>query len=131
MASALSSPSASDVTLTVPRSDGGTKTVRYYYNSTASEVTVSGVSVPANALARIDVNASTGLTLHSNLLTCVFTYYDESGNPYTTYTNYLIGIKQLSVVFTAQTGTSANGTLTQVYKIASPRLVFRNKHLLP
>jgi len=137
MTSAVSSPSASDVTLTVPRSDGGTKTIRYYYNSSTTAATVSGasptysVTVPASALARIDCNANTELTLHGNLLTCVFTYYDNSGNPYTTYTNYLIGVKQLSLALTAQTGTSANGTLTQVYKIASPRMVFRNKSLLP
>jgi len=141
MASAISSISASDLKLTVPRSDGGTKSVRYYYNSTSAAVTVAAaaaspdpaysVSVPANSLTRIDLNAGTALTLHNNLLTCVFSYYDGSGNPYTTYTNYLIGVKQLSLVLTAQTGSSANGTLTQVYKVASPRLVFRNKYLLP
>jgi Tfp pilus assembly protein PilW len=130
-ASAISAPTASEVTLTVPSSTGGTKTVTYYYNSTAAAVSVYSVSVPANALARIDRTTNTALTLHSSLLTCVFSYYDEVGNPYTTYVNYLLGIKQISVVFTAQAGSSVNGTLTQVYKVASPRLLFRNKSLLP
>ena len=138
MTSAISSPSASDVTLTVPLSTGGTKTVRYYYNSTASPATVASVvspvysvTVPATSLARIDCSANTVLTLHTSLLTCTFSYLDSSGYPYTTYANYLVGIKSLSVILTAQTGNSANGTLSRVYQVASPALLFRNKSLLP
>ncbi len=131
MASAVTSPSASEVTLAVPRSDGGTKNVTYYYNSSASAVSVYSVTVPAASLARIDRDTSTALTLHSSLLTCVFSYYDTIGNPYTTYTNYLSGINQISVAFTAQAGSSVNSTLTQVYKSASPRLLLRNKAWLP
>ena len=131
MASAVTSPSASEVTLTVPRSDGGMKNVTYYFNSTASAVSVYSVTVPATSLVRIDRDTSTALTLHSSLLTCVFSYYDTVGNPYTTYVNYLPGIKRVAVAFTAQAGSSVNSTLTQVYKSASPRLVLRNKPLLP
>lgn len=131
MASAVTSPSASEVTLTVPRSDGGTKNVTYYFNAAETDVSVYSVTVLANSLARIDRNTNTSLTLHTSLLTCVFSYYDESGNPYTTYVNYLIGIKQVSMAFTAQAGSSVNSTLTQIYKVASPRLVLRNKSLLP
>ncbi len=131
MASAVTSPSASEVTLTVPRSDGGTKNVTYYFNSSASAVSVYSVTVPATSLVRIDRDTSTALTLHSSLLTCVFSYYDTIGNPYTTYVNYLPGIKRVAVAFTAQAGSSVNSTLTQVYKSASPRLVLRNKPLLP
>lgn len=131
MASAVTSPSASEVTLTVPRSDGGTKNVTYYFNSSASAVSVYSVTVPATSLVRIDRDTSTALTLHSSLLTCVFSYYDTVGNPYTTYTNYLQGIKRVAVTFTAQAGSSVNSTLTQVYKSASPRLILRNKPLLP
>ena len=131
MASAVTSPSASEVTLTVPRSDGGTKNVTYYYNSSTSAVSVYSVTVPATSLARIDRNTNTCLTLHSSLLTCVFTYYDAIGNPYTTYTNFLPGIKQVSLAFTAQAGSSVNSTLTQVYKSASPRLLLRNKAWMP
>jgi len=130
-ASAISSPSASQVTLTVPRSTGGTKNVVYAYNSAAVPVTVSGYSVPAKSLARIDVSTSTGLTLHSSLLSCTFDYYDTSGQSYTSYTDYLIGIKQISLVLSAQAGKSDNGTLTNVYQVASPRLLLRNKSLLP
>ncbi len=135
MTSAISSISASAVTLAIPRSTGGTKNVTYYYNSTSAAVTVSGSGysavVPATALARIDQASNTSLTLHSSLLTCVFSYYDASGNPYTTFTNYLPGIKQISMTFTSQAGTSANNTLTKVYKVASPRYLFHNKSLLP
>ena len=131
MAAAVSSPSASEVTLTLPLSTGGTKLVTYYYNSTSSAVSVYSVTVPANALARIDRTSSTTLTLHTSLLTCTFSYYDNTGNPYTTYTNYMIGMKQISVVFTAQAGTSANNTLTKVYRVASPKYLFRNKAVLP
>lgn len=136
VASDLSNPSASQFTLTVPRSTGGTKTVTYYYNSTAAAVSVtfSGytVSVPANSLARIDPLTSTYDTLHSSLLTCVFTYYDAANRPYTAnYTDHLVGIKQITFVLTAQTGSSTNGTLTQTYRLASPRMVFRNRSLLP
>ncbi len=131
MTSAVTSVSASEVTLTVPRSDGGTKNVTYYYNSSTSAVSVYSVTVPATSLARIDRNTNTCLTLHSSLLTCVFTYYDAIGNPYTTYTNFLPGIKQVSLAFTAQAGSSVNSTLTQVYKSASPRLLLRNKAWMP
>lgn len=136
MTSAISSISASAVTLAIPSSTGGTKNVTYYYNSsTTAAVTVygSGYSavVPTTALARIDQSSNTSLTLHSSLLTCVFSYYDASGNSYTTFTNYLSGIKQISMTFTSQAGTSANNTLTKVYKVASPRYLFHNKSLLP
>ena len=131
MTSAISGPSASEVTFTIPRSTGGTKDVTYYYNSTAAAVSVYGVTVPATALARIDRATTTTRTLHSSLLTFSFTYYDISGNPYTTFTNYRIGIKQISMTFTAQAGTNANNTLTSVYKVASPKYIFHNKPLLP
>lgn len=131
MTSAVTGVSASEVTLTVPRSDGGTKNVTYYYNSSGSAVSVYSVTVPATSLARIDRNTNSCLTLHSSLLTCVFTYYDAIGNPYTTYTNFLPGIKQVSLTFTAQAGSSVNSTLTQVYKSASPRLLLRNKAWMP
>ncbi len=132
--------SASTMTLILP--DGtGTSQVTYYYNSnaitsstTSDNVTVSGTSVAMRreALTRCVYNGSTvtSLLLHTNLLTCVFSYYDATGNPYTTYVNYLPGIKQLSLSLTAQSGSSTNGTLTQVYSTDSPRLLLRNKALL-
>lgn len=131
-ASAISSPSATQMTLTVPHSTGGTKTVTYYFNNSAtSAVTVSGYSVPKKSLARIDVSTSTGVVLHTTLLSCGFDYYDTSGNPYTSYTNYLLGIKQVSLELRAQAGVSKNGTQTSIYDVASPRLLLRNKSLLP
>jgi hypothetical protein len=52
------------------------------------------------------------------------------GNPYTTYVNYLSGIKQISLTFTAQAGSSTNGTLTQVYRGDSPSMLLRNQKFL-
>jgi hypothetical protein len=117
MASGISgTPSATSLTLTLPTSTG-TTTVTYAYDSTAQTLT----RTPASGSA---------LTLHSGLLGFTFNYYDSSGNPYTSYTNYLPGIKQLSFTLTSQAGSSVNGTLTQVYETDSPRLLLRNKALL-
>lgn len=127
MASGISgTPSPSSFTLVVPTATS-TRNITYHYNSGSSATTVSGYSVPANSLARIDVSASTGLTLHRNLLSCSFTYYDSSGNPYTSYTNYMTGLKQVMLSFTSQAGLSSTGTLTPVNTVSSPRLLLRNK----
>ena len=123
-------PSASGVTLILPTTSGS-KYVTYYFNGTASAVTLSSYTIPANSLVRIDLGTSTAQPLHSNLLSCTFSYYDSSNQPYTTYTDYLIGVKQVALSFSAQTGRAINGTLTQVYSSASPRLFIRNHTLLP
>jgi hypothetical protein len=124
--------SASQMTLVIPTGTGSKK-VTYYYNNSSASVTVYGVSARANSLTRIERSASpvTSLTLHANLLTCTFNYYDNSGNPYTTYVNYLPGIKQIALSATAQAGSATNQTLTPVYQVASPRLLLRNESLLP
>jgi hypothetical protein len=116
-------PSASAVTLTLPISSG-TMTVAYSYNSAAGTLT----RTPSVGAAQV---------LHSNLLTCVFRYYDTSGNPYdngsspyTTVTTYPAGIKQVSLYFTSQAGNATNGTLTQIYENDTQRLILRNKTLL-
>lgn len=121
--------SASEVTLTLPTSSG-TKNITYYYNSTAAAVTVYSVVTLANSLTRIDRSTSTGLTLETNLLSCTFRYTDAADNPYTTYVNYLPGIKLISFSLSAQTGSSVNGTLSQVYQINSAPLLLRNTPLL-
>jgi len=124
MATGISgTPSADAVTLTLPTASG-TTTVTYAYDAVARTLTRtwSGLS---------------GQIIHRNLLGCTFSYFDASGNPYTTdladpsYGNYLPGIKQLSVAFTAQGGSDTNRTLTQVYTGASPRLLLRNRSFLP
>lgn len=121
--------SASEVTLTLPTSSG-TKNITYYYNSTAATVTVYGVATLANSLTRIDRSTSTGLTLQTNLLSCTFLYADAAGNPYTTYVDYLPGIKMISLASTAQAGTGVNGTLSQVYEFDSAPLLLRNTTML-
>ena len=134
MASGISgTPSASSMTLILPTGTT-TKKVAYYFNNTAATtVTLAGYSttVPAMSLVRVDGRTGATQILHSSLLTCIFNYYDTSGYPYATYVNYLTGIKQLSLIITSQAGSSTNGTLTQVYETDSPRLLLRNKALLP
>lgn len=138
------SPTSSRVDLIVP-SAAGTNLVTYYYNSTAisgatvsDNITVNGTSIAMRreALTRCVYNGSTvtSLLLHTNLLTCTFTYYDNSGNPYISSdlgsSNYLPGIKQLALKITSRAGSATNGTLTQIYETNSQRLILRNKSLL-
>jgi prepilin-type N-terminal cleavage/methylation domain-containing protein len=130
-------PSASTVALTIPTGTG-TNTITYYYNNTAADtvVTVNGTNVTmrANALTRCVYNGSTvtSLTLLNSITTdsLAFTYYDSSGNAYTSYTDYLAGIKRLALRFSTQTGVDSNGTQTPVYQFASPQLILRNRSLL-
>jgi len=128
---------ATRVSLTIPAS-AGTNTVTYYYNNTSTDapVTISGTSVnmTANALTRCVYN---GTAVTSQLLLRNITgsglalkYYDGSGQEYASYTNYLLGIKQLALQFSTQTGAAGNGTQTPVYQVSSSRLIMRNKALL-
>jgi len=110
-------PSASSVTLRLPTA-AGTTTVTYSYNSTTQTLT----RTPQGGAADI---------IHINLLDFSFTYYDSYGRPYTTFVNYLSGIDQLSMAFSAQAGSVANGTRPRVYGVASPKLIMRNKPWLP
>ena len=112
-------PSATSVTLSQP-TNTGTTTVAYSYNSGAGTLTRTPASGTAQVLLR-NITAS-GLTIR---------YYDTSGNPYTTYVDYLSGIKQISLEFSTQLGTAGNGTQTKVYELASNRLILRNRALLP
>ena len=109
-------PSASSLTLILPTASG-TTSVAYSFNSVAGTLT----RTPAGGTSR---------TLHSGLLTFSFKYYDANNNLYTTYTNYLSGIKQIQITFTAQAGSSTNGTLTQIYRCDSARQILRNRQLL-
>lgn len=150
VATAPTSPTSSRVDLIVPKGNGN-NLITYYYNSTAiagatvsDNVTVNGTSIAMRreALTRCFYNGSTVTSqlLHSNLLTCVFRYFDMSGNPYdngsapyTTIftTSSSLGIKQLSLSFTARAGSATNGTQSPIYQTDSPRLLLRNRSLLP
>ncbi len=128
--------------------------------TTATVVTIHGtnVTMPINSLTRVlyDGTTVTAKTIQENIPPpaspappathplpaladgCYFRYYDSSGNPYdngsspyTTVTTYSEGIKQLSLNFSSQAGSKINGTLSPVYPSASPRLLIRNKQLLP
>lgn len=121
MASNVSgTPTAAAVSLIIP-----TGTVTYTYDSTTGTLTRTPSSGPA-------------LVLISNLRGLYLRYFDASGwpydndsAPYTTQSNYLDGIKQLSLNFSAQKGESFNGTQTPLYQFASSRLILRNRSLLP
>lgn len=124
--------SASEVTLVLPTSSG-TKQVTYYFSNNSDPdnlETIYGVTLQPKSLTRIDRNTSTGLTLHTNLLSCTFNYYDSSGRPYTTFINHLSGIKGINLSLTAQAGLSTNGTLTPIFKIESASMMLRNTPLL-
>lgn len=110
-------PTATSVTLSLPAATGAT-TVAWAYDSGAHTLTRTPAAGPAQLL-------------HTHVLSCAFTYYDASGFPYTSLASYLIGVKQLSLSLTAQAGTAANQTLGPVHVVESPRLLFRNKGLLP
>jgi prepilin-type N-terminal cleavage/methylation domain-containing protein len=140
--------SATRVALIVPTATS-TNTITYYYNNTPSAATVSingsNISMPANALTRCVYNGTTvsALTLlrlrnvnNSAVATrtdLTFRYYDSSGNEYTSYTNYLTGIKQVTVEFSALKGNNSDDSTssqTAVYLAKSARTVLRNHALL-
>lgn len=145
-----SSPAANrvDLDLTLP-TDPSTNTVTYYYNNTPAAATVNihgtNISMPANSLTRCvyngtSVSAFTLLRLRNIHNTAVATrsdltlrYYDSSGNEYTSYTNYLPGIKQLTVEFSSLNGNNTDDTTspqTATYQTNSARLILRNRSLL-
>lgn len=129
--------SATSVAFLVPTS-GTSNTVTYYFNDTSSSATVSingtNVAMAANALTRCvyDGTNVTSVTLLRNITSSGLNinYYDGTGNAYTSYTNYLTGIKQLALQFSTQAGVAASGTQTLVYNVASSRLVLRNRPYL-
>ena len=129
--------SATRVAMTVPVA-AGTNIITYYYNNSSSTTTVSingtNVVMAANALTRCvyDGTTVTSLTLLRNITAAGLTikYYDGAGNAYTSYANYLTGIKQLSLQFSTQAGVSGNGTQTRAYQNSSSRFVLRNRGYL-
>ena len=110
-------PSASSLVLTLPTGTG-TTSVTYTYSSTGQTL-------------KRQRSGGTEQTLMTNLRSFNFTYYDVQGNPYTSFSNYKIGIKQVAMTFTSQAGLAINGTRTPVYTGNSPLLLLRNKALLP
>jgi Tfp pilus assembly protein PilW len=126
LASGISgTPSASSLVLIIPtNSTGSTTTITWSYNSTSGTLT----RTPASGVAQ---------TLLSNLTSCVFTYYDRTGNSYTSATlsagSYLSSIKQVALSFTSRTGLNANGSNAPqmaAYQATSARLTLRNQGFL-
>ncbi len=115
--------SASTVRLLIPGTTGAATTVTYTFTNDAGGngtlVRTTSVGDTQTLLRNIINN---GLTLR---------YYDASGYEYTSYTDYLPGIKQLALEFSTQTGVAANGTQTLVQKVTSSRVLLRNRSFLP
>lgn len=143
------SPASNRLDLTVPTASG-TNTITYYYNNTPTAATVSisgtNIAMPANSLTRCVYNGSTVsaftlLRLRNAHNTAVatrsdltFRFYDLSGNEYTSYTNYLPGIKQLTIEFSSLAGNNVDdtsSTQTATYQAKSGRIILRNRALLP
>lgn len=113
---------ASTVRLKVPSATDSSATVTYTFtNNAAGNGTL--VRTPSSGTAQTILRNITnnGLTIR---------YYDSSGNEYTSYTDYLPGIKQLTLEFNTQTGVAASGTQTPLYRVKSSRLVLRNRSFL-
>jgi Tfp pilus assembly protein PilW len=140
--------SATRVALTLPVASG-TNTITYYYNNTPSAATVAvngtNISMPANALTRCvyngtSVSAFTLLRLRNAHDTTVASrsdltirYYDSSGNEYTSYTDYLSGIKQLTIELSSLNGNTRDDKAspqTAIYQAISARMILRNRALL-
>lgn len=136
----LGTPSASQLTLVVSTS-AGPKNIYYYFNDTASAVSPllggENETIAAHTLLRKDSGTGAVQAIHSSLLTCRFSYYDQSGGIFaildSTTVGYssLQGIKEVALQFTSQSGSLTNGTMTPVYSYATPRVVMRNKLFLP
>lgn len=150
VSSSPSSPAANrvDLDLTLP-TDPSTNTITYYYNNTpsATTVTINGnsIAMPANSLTRCvdngtSVSAFTLLRLRNAHNTSVATrsdltirFYDSSGNEYTSYTDYLPGIKQLTIEFSSTNGNNRDDTASSQsagYSAKSARIILRNRALL-
>jgi type II secretory pathway component PulJ len=114
---------AATVRLILPATNGAPDTVTYTFtndpggNGTFARSTGGG---GAQILLRNILN--NGLAIR---------YYDAAGTEYTTYTDYLAGICQLSVEFSTQTGVAANGTRTLVHRTVSSRVLLRNRAFPP
>ncbi|MEO6873486.1 MAG: prepilin-type N-terminal cleavage/methylation domain-containing protein [Opitutaceae bacterium] len=121
MATAISTPTTESVSLSVVTPTGTTNVV-YNYDFTSGTLTrTPGFS-----------GVGTSPAMLINLTSFSFTYYDVFGHPYPLLTNYLIGIKQVSMSFNARS--SATWNLTQPpfnYQVNSARVILRNKPLLP
>lgn len=129
LATALTNPSATSVTLTIPTTSD-TTTVMYTYHDSAA--TIAGVSVPANSLTRRSPSSGAPVILLNDIIDSGFSiaYYDSSNRLVTDFTNKVLAIQKVSISFGSQSGSSANGTRTQVFMSASPRVALRNKPLL-
>lgn len=120
-------PTVSSVTLQVP-GNSGTTTISYAYNSSTSTLTRTTASGTEQVLTR---NITVG--------SFAIRYFDGSGTatddgnaPYTAVMTYSTsGIKQLTLQFNTQLGSTTNGTRTQLHRIVTGRLVLRNKSYLP
>ncbi len=139
-ASSITAPSGTSVLLTIP-GQSGDLTVNYYYNNSGdTSFTVAPghvVFFPVNTLTRCvyssDGSNFTSSTVLRNIVVgggFAIEYFDSAGNPYSDFSAYVAGIKQMSLSFTTQMGNAAAGTLTPRLTMSSSRVVLRNRALL-
>jgi Tfp pilus assembly protein PilW len=126
MATAITSPGDSSVTLTLPTASS-TTTVTYSYTS--------GVNY-TGTLSRTPSGGS-ALVILRHLGSFDFNYYDFADAAVTDFTNKVASIKKVSFTFAAQAGQSgtgtiftSDGTLTPVNRGATPRFAVNNPSLL-
>jgi prepilin-type N-terminal cleavage/methylation domain-containing protein len=120
---------------------------RVIYNSYAANANVkvttpsaTTVTIPAGSFTRTIPAGAAPLTLLRNILIVTpatnppssrfsFKYFDTSDNMVspTGANNKVSSIKKVAMRFNTRTGSSANGTETPVFPMASPRLALRNK----
>ena len=108
----LTTATATDLALT-KKTSGAPSNVSYSYSSSNRTVTRTESAVTQTLL-----NGVTAFTIN---------YYDASGNAVTSGPQ---SVKSVEVAFTTGAGTSAAGTQA-LYSTVSPRLLIRNKTLLP
>ena len=126
MASGISgTPTISSLTLTLPAGTG-TTTVAYSYDSSRRDADAHPLQWHGANIAVQHHVERTDLPLLRYFRPTLMT---TAPRAYTTVTTYATGIKQVSLSFIVQAGSSTNGTLTQVYETDSPRLIIRNKAL--
>jgi len=132
LASAITSASSSQLTLTIPPVSGSTATsITYAYDSATDRLVRTAGGTSRTLLENI-VDTTFGV----NPFTYGFKYHDSMGTQIAASTTAsltageLLSVKQVSLSFLTATGVAANGTKTPNYYGTSARLALRNKPLL-
>jgi prepilin-type N-terminal cleavage/methylation domain-containing protein len=121
-ASALSTATTSQITLTKPVSSGNA-TVAYVYTAPSPASAANGTLVRTETLPS---SSPTTLTILSGLTSFTFNFYNGGG---TAVTSSPQSVKTVEFSFASAAGNANNATLT-AFNSVSPRVVLRNKPVL-